>query len=329
MRPQSWPPTRSWRLFLRRPGCSIRSGVVADDGCADDPLPVPDGAPDQLRLRACQRLLDWVRENAASWTAQHDFEAIDLLVLSFFSRSSQTFRGVIVLGERGFGEQCSMLTRSLFEDTVDVHWVHANPDLATDRIAQHDKFSRYLRLQTRNAYRWVFDEADEPQPFTYTDAELEAWRETFGRHGSKSWTGTPSLHTRVEQIAHLWPTEDGARHLRFMRDYAYKMQNEILHPSGLSIARVGSPAGHADGTMEWNLGSTRVLLTQALFASLWSYTQTVGLIVQRYRESADPELSAKCAEADRDFRQAGHWERTGTLTPLPGSTAQNAPDQPP
>lgn len=292
---------------------------------SSDPLPVPDGAPDRLRIAACQRVLDWVRANAAAWTAGADIDEIDLLVLSFFARSSRTFRGVLIVSERGFGEPASMLSRSLFEDMVDAHWAHGNPSRAVERIHQHDKFSRLLRIESRKDHRWVFKDAETPPPVEYTDEELAEWKELFGSKGTKSWTGVSRLDMRVHAIARQWP-KDGRRQLRFMHGYANKIQNEILHPSGLSIARVGLPSLLDDGSPEWNMGSTRTLLPMALFASLWTFTHTVGLIHERYCPKATEELDELFGQADRDFRQANHWETTEALTPLPGSTAQNAPE---
>jgi hypothetical protein len=267
-----------------------------------------------------------VRENAATWTVGLDVKEIDLLVLSFLSRSSRTFRGVIILGESGFGEQCSMLARSLFEDMVDVHWAHAHADIATERMQGHLKYTRHLRIQSRERHPWVFRDAEKPAADDFTEAELAEARDLWGSAGTGSWTGENRLHVRVADIAHLWTTEKDLRWLRFMHGYANKIQNEVLHPSGLSIARIGLPTELNDGSHEWNLGSTRVLLAQALFSSLYSYTQTVGLVLQRYRPEQESALTQRWAEADRDFRQAKHWEDTNTLTPLPGSTAQNAPE---
>jgi phosphohistidine phosphatase SixA len=75
-----------------------------------------------VRLRAYQSLLEWVADNAATWTAGQRLNGADLILLSIFARSTRTYEAIVRhLGNHGFGEQGLMLTRSLFEDMVDAH----------------------------------------------------------------------------------------------------------------------------------------------------------------------------------------------------------------
>jgi hypothetical protein len=92
------------------------------------------------------------------------------------------------LGQRLYSEQALMLNRALFEDMVDIHWVSLNPDLATERLIQHDKYSRLLRADVQR--KWPdFFEGRKPPPIKVTNEERKELKSLFGGSGSKSWTG--------------------------------------------------------------------------------------------------------------------------------------------
>src|SRR3712207_2740432 len=113
----------------------------------------PGNGPDALRYHVCERDLRWVAENAAAWTADQPLDGADLLLLTFFARSTRTFEATTRwLAKRAFGEQALMLNRSLYEDMLGTHWISLNEDLAVQRIQEHDLVSRLLRAKTQREF---------------------------------------------------------------------------------------------------------------------------------------------------------------------------------
>jgi hypothetical protein len=281
----------------------------------------PPGAPERLRIHACQRLLRWAAENAETWTAGRELDVSDLLLLTIFARSTRTYEAVVRwLGEGGFGEQGMMLNRSLFEDMVDAHWVAQNPVLAVERLRQHDLYSRLLRAETQRRFPDWFD-GRRPPSLKVANEQRREMRKLFGKHGSNSWTGVPSTDERLASVLSCWKSEEDRRQVQFWAAWVHKLMNEVLHPSSFSIGRLGAPIVNERQNFEWRFGSTTEWLTQALHAALWTYSQTVGLIIERYHSMSQERFSELYTEAHRDFRRATHWEKTGRLEPLPDDLA--------
>jgi hypothetical protein len=283
---------------------------------------VPAGAPDTLRVHACQRLMRWSIERAQQWKGRQPEPDADLLLLSIFARTTRTYEAVVRwLAERAFGEQGAMLNRSLFEDMVDAHWVHLNPGVAVERLDQHDRWSRFLRARVQRAFPDYFG-GRPGQPPKLGNTEKQELRKLFGAKGQHSWTGVRSLEERLESVLSCWPTESDRRHVRWFHAWVHKTNNETLHLSGFSIARLVGPKEADDGNaLEWRFGSTPEWLSQALTCALWTYSQTVGLMVDVFAIAAQDELSEVIEQGSRDFQRAAHWEHTGRLEPLPDDLA--------
>jgi hypothetical protein len=294
---------------------------------SDEAIPVPDGAPDKVRVHACQRLLRWSIERAQQWAGRKPESRADLLLLSIHARSTRTYEAVVRwLAEHGFGEQGAMLNRSLFEDMVDIHWVHLNEELAVERLEQHDKWSRFLRTEVQRAFPdWFAGRRSQPPKLSNEDKQ--ELRKLFGAKGEKSWTGVPRLNDRLESVLSCWPTDCLRREVQFHHSWVHKINNETLHLSAFSIARLVAPKESDDGdTLEWRFGSTTEWLPQALSSALWTYSQTVGLVCERFGIATQAELGELLELSGREFRRAAQWERTGRLEPLPDDLAAR-PDQ--
>jgi hypothetical protein len=123
-----------------------------------------------------------------------------------------------------------MLNRTLFEDMVDARWVSLNPDLAVERLRQHDRYSHALRLDVANRFpeytQGVLTELDPPM----SDAERTQSIELFGCYGDGSWTGV-SLFDRFREVEQTWPEGLARRQADFMRAWVHRLNNETLHLS--------------------------------------------------------------------------------------------------
>lgn len=285
---------------------------------------VPEDAPSKLRIHACQRLMRWSIEYSQSWSGLERKSRADLLILSMHARSTRTYEAVVRhLGEAGMGEQGMMLNRSLFEDMVDIHWVHLNPDVAVEQLALHDRYSRLLRAEVAQGFPQMFDQP-VPRP-KVSNADRQRMRRLFGQYGQKSWTGIERMDDRLEGILGCWPTEPDRDQVRFWFEWVHKLSNETLHPSAWSLGRMMPPVPLREGeALEWRFGSTPEWLKQALYGALWTYAQTVGLVIEHFTLDGQPRLTALFSEAHRDFARASDWERTGRLEPLPDDPGRGA-----
>src|SRR4051812_37653586 len=89
-----------------------------------------------LRLLIAIDLADWLRTVISrDW----DLESrSDAMVLALFSQLSGTYRATAHLVEAGFGDEAIMLTRPLFEGTVDLHWIALHEDESTRQLEEVD-----------------------------------------------------------------------------------------------------------------------------------------------------------------------------------------------
>jgi hypothetical protein len=246
------------------------------------------------QLAHCQKLRDAVTEYIGNWRENGGRAFADLpdvLIHAVFARSTRTYEAVVEhLGNRGFGEQAAMLNRSLFEDMVDAHWISLNPELAVERLRDHQRYSHALRLDVAKRFPEYFG-GSLPQLEPPMDAsERKRLSGLFGRYGEKSWTGF-NLHARWKAIEGCWTNGTATRQARFFWLWIHRTNNETLHLSSYSLANLGSPK-LIDGDLHFQLGSTEHLLGPALFCAFWTYLQTVSLLFERFELKVCDELDA-------------------------------------
>ncbi|MGH2761121.1 MAG: SEC-C metal-binding domain-containing protein [Thermoleophilaceae bacterium] len=236
-------------------------------------------------MDACQGVLDFVRHTMDNWGTlggRPPEPDADILILTIFARSTRTYEAVVKhLGNKGFGEQGAMLNRSLFEDMVDAHWVSLNPELAVERMDQHDRWSQVLRARVHRQFPEFLGD-DDPPVKEPSDEEDKLYRQLFGAWGSGSWTGV-NMHERVKEIEPCWTEELGRRHLRFVHAWAHRLHNETLHLSAYSLGRVSNaPKLTDEGAPHFTFGASAAMLTETLFSAFWAYSQTFSLVYDTF-----------------------------------------------
>ena len=173
-----------------------------------------------------------------------------------------------------------MLTRSLFEDMVDLHWASARSDVAAGR------FQRHMRLS------WLA-RAEDVRPLTPVESnELAKLRKEFGMPPIRGWTKR-SVRQRVDDIAEMWPGETDAllEHHRL----AHRHSNEVLH---------GSPSHLNDSVVLDDLGNARIqigprpaLVVEAVDDAHWlllrSTRQFVSDVAPHRREGLDALVASE------------------------------------
>jgi hypothetical protein len=255
-----------------------------------------DAAPEQLSH--CERLLDSVTEYISDWQV-HGGRAFrnggEVVMQTIFARSTRTYEAVVRhLGSHGFGEQATMLNRSLFEDMVDAHWVSLNPELAFERLVQHHRYSQRLRLDVASRFPHYFG-TDLPEMKPLMDeAERKRLARLFGDFGERSWTGL-NIHARFEAIEGCWTNEVARRQARFMYLWVQRENNETLHLSAHSLAGIGKPT-LKDDALHFRIGSTEELLGPALLWAFWTYAQTVTLVFDIFELGVSVALREQVVE---------------------------------
>ena len=188
------------------------------------------------QLAHCQKLLAAVTDTVQCWK-QHGGRPFrtgaDQLIQTIFARSTRTYEAVVEhLGSRGFAEQGAMLNRSLFEDMVDARWVSLNPNLAVERLSQHDRYSQVLRLDVAARFpEYVQDVLKQLDPPMSHEERTESTG-LFGRYGDGPWTGV-SLYDRFKDVESTWAEGLARRQADFIRAWVHRLNNETPSPERL------------------------------------------------------------------------------------------------
>ncbi len=206
----------------------------------------------------------------------------DSLIAVEAARGLKTYRAVLHLCLSGFGQQAAMLDRSLFEGTVVVHWVRANPELAAKRWDQHFRHNKAM-------WHERFTEAGIPVPEIQDlpgEDERRELNEIFGRWGTKLWPGLP-MHKLVHSIEDQW---DEPEELRKTFAIVHADNVETLHTSMLALSRM--VMSEDDGHLQAESGSSLNHVEKGLFGGLWPYGHTLMLLADHFeiegRERVQP-----------------------------------------
>ena len=251
------------------------------------------------QVQACDRLLEFVLDLVQPWKGRAIERDHDGLVGAIFARTTTTFWSALELARIGFGEQASMLNRSLFEDMVDLHWIVDNPDAAVERYDQHLRHGQMLLADALRNHP-DFMPAEELPEFDEGDrAELD---KVFGPYGSRSWT-TESLHNRIASIEHHWGEGGDLRHLHFFRDIVHRDNNQLLHVSAHSLNQTVRRSSPQEGGLALKFGPQDEYLDRAIFGSFWIYSQSVGLLLEHFEFSEKEQFGELLGELIPEFRQ--------------------------
>jgi hypothetical protein len=239
------------------------------------------------RLAMCDELLRYVLDLLEPWSGRAldlDQHPHDAALAAMLSRSTNAYWATLELCRIGLAEEAAKLNRSLFEDMVDVHWTILNPELADERLREHLEHGELLIAERGQEFPDVFDLEDERlrAPDPQRRAELDG---RYGDFGEKPWSGL-SLHARVQQIAPMWPDNEGRHQLRFFGQIAHRENNQRLHMSAEALSdRMGSWDEKSGGL--W-IGPSERYEGEALLGAYWIYGQIAGELLKHF-ELGDPD----------------------------------------
>jgi Family of unknown function (DUF5677) len=247
------------------------------------------------QLIACDRVQEYVVSLFENWEA-HGGRGIESagegLIVALLARSTDTFACSVRLCRNGFGAQSAMLNRSLFEDMADAHWIAIDPDTAASRFQDHYDHGRMLLVDTVASFPRYYPDIELPQ---FDEAERQRLNEAFGSFGHRPWSGL-SIHERVRLIRDQWETDEGREALRFMHALAHRENNQTLHVSGQSLGAIVRPDDSSSSTY-YSIGPRTEMVRRTLWGAYWTFTQTVGLVIDRFEISiSDDERTLLAGE---------------------------------
>ncbi|MFN8161718.1 MAG: DUF5677 domain-containing protein [Solirubrobacterales bacterium] len=267
------------------------------------------------QLRACEKLLDFVLGAIVPWRGRALEREHDGLIAAIFARTTNTYWSALELARMGFGEQASMLNRSLFEDMVDLHWIADNPETAIEHYDQHNRHGEMLLADALRKHPEFMPAGELPAVHSEERARLD---KLFGQYGHRSWT-TTTLYDRVESIEHWWGQRDDVRHLQFFRDVVHRDNNQLLHVSAHSLNQMVRRSGPDAGGLALKLGPGDEYLDRALFSSFWIYAQSVGLLLEHFEFAEHHDFGQLFQELAPQFHRLSDDEirRVGRNDPCP------------
>ncbi|MEQ1873945.1 MAG: DUF5677 domain-containing protein [Ilumatobacteraceae bacterium] len=274
---------------------------------------------------ACERLTQFIlnqfpRQGIA--TEAHDSR---FLTWTIVMRGIKTFDALLVLADRGYGVQATMLSRTLFEDTVSAWWCSSRPtEELLELMLSHDK-SVSLALHRERPGREYFEALAKRQPLE--DEHLQRFIDEHGidaRRARALWTGK-TIASMVNEIEpHL--DEQDVPIMRLLFDVAYLLSNLMVHNSPVSMGTaMRSTSVRSDGVPETTLSRrpSRLFVHDALTIGYLSLSILGRLVTQ---PTATSELNRILSDSRPLFIvvDGDTVQRTGRNDPCPcGSGRKN------
>lgn len=249
----------------------------------DTPWPGSDGerVPElasqlEPEIQACVDLLQVVQGVLRPWTgrAWNSEGGIDSVIGGETARSLKTYRATLVLARAGFGEQATMLTRSLFEGMLVTAWARAFPDEAVELFEKH-------RRLTIAQWQAVFERWDTAEGIEFIETvpadERATLEKLFKPYGNGPWT-TRSIHKLVAEVRDSWVAD--ASELDGALTTLHRHANQTLHSSSSSIAGPVSDSG--DGSVDLRVGPASGHVATAMYSAYWCLARTVTVFCEHF-----------------------------------------------
>jgi len=265
-----------------------------DDG------PLMRSAQQEREFEAALQLRSWVKE-FLDGSARTEWKMtpgeLDNVFVGTFAKGTKTFRAVVLLCDRGYGQQAAMLNRSLFEHAVVAWWLLLC-------VEDEEEVMKTLRDHRAHA-RVLFDRAMEQHPELEEDREdspfepdyIETLDKRFGTFGAQ-WHGK-RLDELVREVEAKIDERYQSLFWKFFR-FVNHHNNYVIHHSALGTADTvkwddpdDTPAVEVGPSQEWRSSS--------LWAATWEYGLLVLAILRRLSPARADDFSDVLDEVGRVF----------------------------
>jgi hypothetical protein len=246
--------------------------------------------PLNQRLNACRHLADFARQSFEGSGPPGGWEG-ERMTLAVWARAAGTFEAVLLLGEHGFGDQVGMLSRALFESTIDAYWIAKRPVKAQRLGELHMRLLRVIVAEHWNARQRR--DGDPVLPIDPDDLfERPKMIRLFRAKAQNHWTRM-GLPDRIKFVDELVPQAyKGELDDRYEEDN--RLANILLH--GASVAINDRITADQLGNIRIHVGASDQHLANGLRHAYWSYTRHVRLVAHRRDPAAVSEVERLDAE---------------------------------
>jgi hypothetical protein len=213
-------------------------------------------------FEACVALDDYARNHrpveSSSQTPVHTWT---------LARSARTYKVVVQLCRLGYGQQASMLNRTLFEDMIYTHWAAKFPRRSNKLMRWHEEYVKLWRIK-------LYERHNIPHQMTpppWSGKRRKRMAKLFRRG---TWTGR-SVPAMVNAVEEMWPEGRDRDRLHRMHDILHQGLNTLMHHSARSLS-----AGveiNDQGATGFHLGPSRDLVPLALGFAFWTYANTISV----------------------------------------------------
>jgi Family of unknown function (DUF5677)/SEC-C motif len=240
--------------------------------------------PLDRRIDVCRELQDATNDALALERRGTTQRGGDRMVRALWARSAATYDALLVLAECKYGEQCGMLSRVLFESTIDGYWIVQYPEDAQALAVNHFRQTRLLVALDYNRHRREHE--PEMPLFSEDIADRAMLAKLFGARGQRHWT-TKGLPERIRDVRDAVP-QSAPGELARQHDEYNKFANLLLHGSPMSLNdRIVEFPGGAAGV---RTGPSEQHLAPAMRHAYWSYYRLVLLVLDRQAASGRSQV---------------------------------------
>jgi hypothetical protein len=290
------------------------SGDPEEDIDPGDPDDGPRSrSPQQQReFEAALGLRNWVKE-LLDGPARKEWRMspgeLDNVFVGTFAKATKTYRAVLLLCDRGYGQQAGMLNRSLFEHAVVAWWLLLCPaedeEETMAALRDHRAHARVLYDRSMEQHPELSDggaaSEDDPEETRERLSPFEpeyvvALDKRFGKYGGQ-WHGK-RLDGLVREVEAVVDERYATAFWKFFR-FVNHHNNYVLHHSAIGVADsvkwedpAQAPSISVGPSQDWRDAS--------LWAGFWSY----GLLVLATLRRLSPE------RADEFSDQLDDWNRS-------------------
>lgn len=220
------------------------------------------------------------------------------MMLALWARAQTTYGAIRRLAEEPDGDSAAMLSRALFEGTIDAYWIADRPLKAQQMAAKSYRWLQVVIGEHQNERRLLGD------PVFPIDKAIVANRaalsKQFGSRGQKHWTSL-DLPARIRDVAAYVPQDyPGELDDRYIEDN--QLANFLLHGGPIALNDRITQIGDR---VTINVGPWERHLANALRHAYWSYYRLGLLMLGRRQPDRRPEL-------EELYRHG--WPRLKTLT---------------
>jgi hypothetical protein len=216
-----------------------------------------------------------------TWTGRNADSAADRIILLEVGRSTKTYRAVIELGSRGYGEQAAMLNRALFESMAVARWINENEETAVERFPQAVEFEDHLYVERLKNTGWLEPEEEKAasELAQLTEEQLEHLRDEFGDYNQKLWTGHCSVRRLLDDIRGQFNAKEWKLIENYLRT-GHHENNQLLHST---VGALSKAYVHLDEDRYgiWT-GPSDLMVGRVLFSAHMIYQQTLILAAERF-----------------------------------------------